>query len=49
MTKREKFYVIFMVIATWGHIVYNRYLIESNSLFLGDLYRAFRNFLVSFS
>lgn len=48
MTKREKILVIWMVIMTWGHIVYNRFLIETNTLFLQDLFRAFRNFVMSF-
>ena len=48
MTKREKILVVWIVIMTWGHIIYNKYLIECNRLFMHDMFRAFRNLTNSF-
>ncbi len=49
MTKREKILVIWMVVMTWGHIVWNRFLIDSNKLFMHDMFVAFRNLANSFT
>lgn len=49
MTKREKILVIWMVIMTWGHIVYNRFLIETNVLLTKDLFTVVRKFVNSFT
>jgi hypothetical protein len=49
MTKREKILVIWMVVMTWGHIIWNRFLIDSNKLFMHDMFRALRNLTNSFT
>jgi len=49
MTKREKLLVIWMVVMTWGHIIWNRFLIDSNKLFMHDMFRALRNLTNSFT
>ncbi len=49
MTKREKILVIWMVVMTWGHIIWNRFLIDSNKLFMHDMFKALRNLTNSFT
>jgi len=49
MTKREKILVIWIVVMTWGHIIWNRFLIDSNKLFMHDMFRALRNLTNSFT
>ena len=49
MTKREKILVIWMVVMTWGHIIWNRFLIDSNKLFMNDMFKALRNLTNSFT
>ena len=49
MTKREKILVVWMVVMTWGHIIWNRFLIDSNKLFMHDMFRALRNLTNSFT
>ncbi len=49
MTKREKILIIWCTIMTWGHIVYNRFLIENNIAIIRNLHVALREFIQSFT